>query len=577
MRSDDRLRLIRTTIEQSDRPIVATTADLNHPGPYIVGVNDAYSDLTGYSFDELIGATPRLHQGTATDRAVLERLRRNLRAGIMFEGSTWNYRKDGSPYLLEWTVTPLRSGSGTIDYFFSIQRDVTECRSESVTPIQRLEATLHEVRNHSDPITGAQTRQSMVRCLQRAIDASIESGKTAGLIKLQINRARRLNKVFRFNAINQLLRDIAERIAGACETDETIARSHEYTFAITVPTITGDDTDAYLDARARALQTAITEAEFVIGNETIQIDVNVGIGRAPLDGQDANDLEVLVDEAAQSVDEQSGEHGVHWVRHEVVEREVLQLSLERDLRRAVNENKLEVYYQPIVDLTCGRIIGAEALARWPQPEGQPPIGPDEFIPLAESLGLIDRLGRRVFERACHQLHDWQEQSGDKTFSVSVNVAPRQLLDRNLTDRLLALTRAAGVSPTCVKLEITEGALEQEFDTVRAVIDNLVAAGFSLALDDFGKGHSSLERVISLPFSLLKVDRSFVWQTPGGPGAAVVESLVKLSSGLKLHALGEGVETAAHETFLRDCGYIYGQGYYYGKPVAAENFPLIPGG
>ena len=577
MQSDDRFRLIRAAIEQSDRPIVVTTADLDHPGPEIVCVNDVYSKLTGYSSDELIGATPRLHQGSATDRAVLDRLRRNLRAGIMFEGSTWNYRKNGSPYLLEWTVTPLRPSSGAIDYFFSVQRDITECRSESVTPVQQLEAALHEVRNNSDPVTGAQTRQSMVRCLQRAIDASLESGKTAGLIKLQPNRAKRLNKVFRFNAINQLLRDIAERIASVCEPDESIARSHEYTFAITIPAITGGNTDAYLDARARALQTAITATEFVISDETIQIDVNVGIGRAPLDGQDANDLEVLVDEAAQSVDEQSGEQGLHWVRHEVVEREVLQLSLERDLRRAVNENKLEVHYQPIVDLTCGKIIGAEALARWPQPEGQPPIGPDEFIPLAESLGLIDRLGRRVFERACHQLRDWQVQSGNSTFSMSINVAPRQLLDRNLTDRLVALTRAAGISPTCVKLEITESALEQEFDTVRAVIDDLVAVGFPIALDDFGKGHSSLERVISLPFSLLKLDRSFVWQTPDGPGAAVVESLVKLSSGLKLCTLGEGVETAEHETFLRDCGYIYGQGYYYGKPVAAGDFPLIPGG
>ena len=116
MRSDDRARLIRAAVEKSDRPIVVTIADLDHPGPEIVCVNDAYSELTGYSFDELIGATPRLHQGSATDRAVLDRLKRNLRAGIMFEGSTWNYRKDGSPYLLEWMVTLLPANS-SVGYF----------------------------------------------------------------------------------------------------------------------------------------------------------------------------------------------------------------------------------------------------------------------------------------------------------------------------------------------------------------------------------------------------------------------------------------------------------------------------
>ena len=395
MRSDDRTRLIKAAVEQSDLPVVLTTADLDHSGPEIVFVNDAYSALTGYSTHELIGATPRLHQGSATDRAVLERLKTNLRAGIMFEGSTWNYRKDGSPYLLEWTVTPLRLSSGAIDYFFSIQRDITERCSEPVAPIHYLETSLHEVRNNSDPVTGAQTRRSMVRCLQRAIGDAIESGKTTGLIKLQLSHLNRLNKLFNLGAINQLLWDIAERIAGVCEPDESIARSHEYTFAITIPTITGKDVDKYLDARARALQTVITAAEFVIGEETIQIDANVGVGRAPVDGQDAHDLAILVDEAAQCVDEQSGMPCVSWASHEVVEREALQLALERGLRHAVNENQIEVYYQPIVDLTCDRMIGAEALARWPQPEGQPPIGPDQFIPRrGDGNPLMCRNGRR---------------------------------------------------------------------------------------------------------------------------------------------------------------------------------------
>ena len=575
MTFDDRLTLIRTAVEQSDQPVVLTTARLDSPGPEIVCVNDAYSDLTGYASDELIGATPRLHQGAATDRAVLDRLKRNLRAGIMFEGSTWNYRKDGSPYLLQWTVTPLRPASGAVDYFFSVQRDITEIRSRSFPPIRYLETSLHDIRNDSDPVTGAQTRQSMVRCLQRAIDCSTESGSVTGLIKLQLTRADRLNKVFSSNAVYRLLWDIAERIATVCKPDESVARSHEYAFAITIPAITGRDTDGYLERRARALRAAITQSEFSIGDEMFHVDFSVGVGRAPTDGRDANDVAVLVDEAAQRLDDRQDKPEIRWVMREAIEREALQLALERDLRRAVNQNEIKPYYQPIIDLTHNKVIGAEALARWPHPPGPLPVGPDEFIPVAESLGLIDRLGCRIFEQACVQLRKWQRESDNENFFVSINVSPKQLIDRNLPDRFLALTRSAGVSPACIKLEITENALEQDSDAVKAVITDLMAAGFSLAVDDFGKGHSSLERVISLPFSLLKVDRSFIWQIPDGPGAGVVEGLVRLAEHLRLSALGEGVETAAHETFLRDCGYAYAQGYYYGKPVAADQFAAIP--
>ena len=577
MTDDGRAGLIRDTVQQSDLPVVLTTAAIDQSGPEIICVSDAYTHLTGYSRDELIGAIPWLCQGPATDRAVLDRLKVNLHAGIAFQGSTWNYRRDGAPYLEEWTVTPLRLTSGTIDYFFSIYRDITEQHPGVVAPIEYLETSLHAVRNHSDPVTGAQTRKSMLRCLQRAIDVSLNSGTTTGLIKLQLKRPDRLNKVFSLEAVNRLLWDIAERLAYVFEPDESLARSHEWTFAIItrLPVLATDDVGAYLMARAKTLITTVTAEPFTIGDETLHIEVGAGIGRAPVDSRDANDLVVLVDEAAQRADPQD-DQTICWADHTVIEQESRQLTLERELRRAISENELEVHYQPVIDLTRNEIVGAEALARWPQPAGEPPIGPDEFIPLAESLGLIDRLGRRVFEQACRQLRKWQMRFENKGFWVSVNVAPRQLRDPNLADRLLGLARSMDVSPACLKLEITESALERDFDTVRGVIDDLVAVGFCLALDDFGKGHSSLERVIALPFSVLKVDRSFIWQTPNGPGRAVVAGVAEIIRHLELHALGEGVETAAHETFLQQYGYRYAQGYYYSKPVAASDFPPIPG-
>ena len=574
MKSDDWIQLIRSSIDQSTLPTVLTSAELDWPGPEILYANDAYVELTGRPREELIGATPRLHQGPATDRAVLDRLRINLRAGVAFEGSTWNYRKDGTPYLLEWKATPLRLVNGEIDYFLSIQRDVTTHLPESAGSRPYLETSLQAVRNDSDPVTGAQTHASMLACLQRMIDTSVGSEAVIGLVKLCCERLGRLQKVFSLEAVNQLRREIAERLAHVSEPGESVARIDEITFAITipVPVAFADDADAYLISRATTLATAVMAEVFTVAGEAMQMDVGVGIARTPTDGVDANALAVLATEASQRAQRLDYEL-ICWANHAVIQRESRELELERDLRRAIRDDELTVYYQPIVDLSSLRVVGAEALARWPQPAGHPPVGPDEFIPLAESLGLIDRLGQQVFERACHQLRDWQQQAGNKAFFISINVAPKQILNPNFADRLLALANSIGVSPTCLKLEITESALERDFDAVKAMVGDLAAAGFPIALDDFGKGHSSLERVIELPFNLVKVDRSFVWQTPHGKGRAVVGSVAELTQQLGIDALGEGVETTAHESFLRDTGYLYAQGYYYGKPVAAEDFPL----
>lgn len=190
---------------------------------------------------------------------------------------------------------------------------------------------------------------------------------------------------------------------------------------------------------------------------------------------------------------------------------------------------------------------------------------------------MDDLGTQVFEDACHQLQRWQECPDNAAFWVSVNVAPSQLSDPILVERFIAITQAAGVSPAHVKLEITERALEHGLDEVIQVLDKLAPAGFALVLDDFGIGYSSLKRLIDMPFNVIKVDKTFVWQTPHERrGTSVVTSLSQLSSHLQIDALGEGVETAAQEAFLRDQNYRYAQGFYYAKPMPAADFPAWAG-
>jgi len=515
------------------------------------------------------------NSGPDTDRKVLDRLKSNLRAGDSFEGHTWNYRKDGTPYLVEWTTTRLHHDGEGIDYFFSVQRDITGLPPTDEAAdgrTRRLNALLNSAGANHDPITGALTHRGMLLRLQRLIDAATVEQSVTGLVSLEFRRLDRVDQAFGVETVNHLLNDIGNRLGLRLKASESLARSHEHTFAVIVP-VDADSTtdpDRYLMARARALFAAVTEKTFQVAGETLKVEVSAGIARAPTDSRHARELALLAEELAQGASNTDADP-IRWADHSIKGTQRREITLERNLQRAVAEREFVLFYQPIMELTSDEVVGAEALLRWPQPDEQSPIEPGYFIPLAEELGLMDDLGTQVFEDACLQLRRWQELPGNATFWVSVNVAPTQLRDPTLTERFIAITQATGVSPACMTLEITEGALEQDLDEVSHVIDDLAAAGFPLALDDFGTGYSSLGRLINMPFSLIKVDQAFVQQAPDGRGAGVVASLSQLSHYLHIDTLGEGVETAAQEAFLRDCNYHYAQGFNYARPMPPDDF------
>jgi len=565
-------------IEQSDHAVIITTADLDPPGPTIVHVNAAMLSMTGYTHEELLGATPRILQGPDTERAVLDRLVANLRANDSFEGCTWNYQKDGTPYLVELSIT--RMHVKDVDYFLSVQRSVTERhpRQEQIhRQIRQLNALLNSAASNHDPSTGALNHRGLLLRLQRLIDVATPTDSLTGLVTLQFKRLDRVDQAFGFEAVNKLMADIVENLENGLEAGESLARTHEHTLSIIIPVDAdvADDPDLHMMTRAQTFAAAVRDEDFDIDGNAVRVEVSAGISRAPTNSNYAHELVTLSDEAAQRAPKEDA-FPIRWADHSIKDAKRLEIQFEGELDRALTDRSLVLFYQPILDLSCDEVLGAEALLRWPQPDGHDPVEPDQFIPVAEELGVMDRLGMQVFEDACQQLKRWQDLAGNAAFWVSVNVAPVQLRDRGLAARFLAITQAAGVTPACVKLEITESALEQDVDTTILILNKLTAAGFPLALDDFGTGYSSMGRMIDIPFNIIKVDRTFVWQTPNRRGAGVVASLSHLSRYLEVHALGEGVETVAQETCLRDCQYRYAQGFYYAKPMAAVDFAVWMG-
>ena len=303
MEGDDIASILATAVGQSENSIILTTGELELPGPEIVYVNEAATRMTGYTREELLGATPRIHQGPATERAELDRLKANLRAGDPFEGCTWNYRKDGTAYQIEWTVTPLYVSGEEIDYFLSVQRDVTELyqvHQQLEAETRRLESLLNSAGAAHDAVTGALSNQGMVSELQGLIDEAVTSDSMTGLVSLQFRRLNRVAQAYGVEAINQLLFDIGERLAGRLEPSESLARSHEHAFAVLVPvadTATGD-ANRHLKERARALVAAVTEDGFEVGGDPFQAQVGAGIARATADSGDAYELSFLAYEAA---------------------------------------------------------------------------------------------------------------------------------------------------------------------------------------------------------------------------------------------------------------------------------------
>lgn len=423
-----------------------------------------------------------------------------------------------------------------------------------------------------DAITGLLSRQGASARLQQRIETAGDGGAGVSIIEFRVGRIDLVSSGFGQAARNKLMRELGERLSDTATDGELTARADEAGFLL----LTGSDAatraslDQEVEARARTIVANLARP-IDVGGELFHPEICAGIARVPPNGRDAHELLNMAHDAAVRVSQTYGDT-VGWPDPDAIAAERDKLSLEGRLRQAVEQDQLRVHYQPIVAVQEGnRIVGAEALLRWPQPKGRDPIGPATFIPLAEELGLMHRIGNRVFELSCQQLRSWLDETCEQDFWVSVNLAPQQLQDRELARRFINIAHQNGVSPRQVKLEITESAITEAFETVAQVIDELDQAGFALALDDFGTGHSSLARLINMPFDVLKVDRSFVAQGRESPGAAVVSSLRQLTRSLRLNALAEGVETAEHDRYLHELGYELAQGYYYSKPLDAEAF------
>jgi len=556
------IHLIEAAIQHVSEAVVITTTELDPPGPEIVYVNEGFCRMTGYAAEEVVGKTPRIFQGLKTDRVELDRLRQHLSRGEPFEGGeVINYRKDGSEYVLDWHIVPLRDDAGGITHWLAGQRDITKRKS--------LEESLRYQALH-DPLTGLPNRLLFMDRLEHALSLASRQTRLIMVLFVDLDDFKVVNDSLGHEAGDALLVTVAERLRSYLRPEDTVARFGGDEFAVLLEKIMGVS-DA---TRAAGRIVEGLREPFVVEGREVFISPSIGIVLATSSREQLKDLLRKADIAMYVA------KGKGKARYEVFDstmnvRALERLELENDLRRAIERGELRVHYQPKVLVGTGKIVGTEALVRWEHPERGllPPVA---FIPIAEETDLIVPLGRWVLTEACRQTREWQElYPSDSPWVVCVNLSGRQLRHPELVKDVGRALQETGLEPENLDLEITESVLIEDQLSNLTTLRELKRLGVKLIIDDFGTDYSSLSYLKRLPADFLKIDRSFI----GGLGEdpkdeGIVSAVIDLARVLGLEEIAEGVETTEQAAYLRELGCRFAQGYLFSKPLPAEEIGAL---
>jgi diguanylate cyclase (GGDEF)-like protein len=421
---------------------------------------------------------------------------------------------------------------------------------------------------HHDPLTGLPNRVTLRQRLDHAVSEAQVNNHSFAVLCIDLDRFKEVNDVYGHAAGDQVLCVAADRLSHVLRSSEFIGRVGGDEFVVL-------QSDGPQPESAAALAARIIEAFeylFDVDGADAEIGASIGIALHPDDGSTSEQILRNADMALYRA--KSTGRGMACFFEPDMDMAVRQRrQLVQELRRALAENQFELHYQPQVRIPSADVLGFEALIRWHHPE-QGLVPPAEFIPVAEECGLILPIGEWVLLNACEEAATWPH-----AYKVAVNVSPKQFQNRDLPDVVRRILLETGLSPGRLELEITETALFEDLQAALDTLRRLRALGVSIAMDDFGTGYSSLSSLQAFPFDKLKIDRQFVEHLGEKKQAAmIVKSVLGLGKSLEIPVLAEGVETSQQLAFLSSQSCTEAQGFYFGRPVSAENIkPILASG
>ncbi|KAB0624145.1 bifunctional diguanylate cyclase/phosphodiesterase [Castellaniella defragrans] len=544
--NEQMLRKFSLAVAQS--PVSIMILDTDYRIEY---VNEAYSRLSGYTGQELLGRSPTELWSPRMAESVQPAIRARIARGEPWKGELVSLDKAGREFTESVLIYPVRNADGKVTNYLSLKENITE-KKQAAARIQQL--------SHYDQLTGLPNRMLLHEHFQYAS----QQFRALAVLWIDLDRFKDINDSLGHRAGDALLQEMAHRLRTALRAQDILSR------------LSGDDFLAILPGAgqqeaargAQALLDAVALPLRLDGQETF-VTASVGIALYP---SDADQLDILLKHAETAMYrvKSDGRNGSCFFTPEMQARSARLIALGHALKQAQQRGELRLVYQPQLRLSEHRIFGAEALLRWDSPQWGA-VSPAEFIPIAESSGLILSIGDWVLRTALRQVRHWLDR-GLPDLVVAVNLSAVQFDQPDLPDRISRMLDEAGVPPHCLELELTEAAAMKTPETAAQKIQDLHQRGIRLAIDDFGTGYSSLSYLKRFKIHKLKIDQSFVRDIDSDvDDQAIASAIIQMARSLSMSTIAEGVETAEQLAFLRASGCDDIQGYHFSRPLEPDAF------
>lgn len=539
---------------QTSEAIVVTDAARR-----IIAVNPAFSALTGYTAEEIIGHTPKMLASGRTDDSTFSAMWQAVAETGIWSGEIWDRRKDGSQHPVWLVLSAVHDSKMAISSYIATFTDIGE-RIETSRQLRHLA--------YHDPLTQLPNRLAFESQLTLSIRVAERDHAQLALMLIDLDHFKTVNDTLGHQVGDELLKSVAQRLSQSVRASDIVARLGGDEFVVVLPEI---DSPTMASAIAGKIQRALADVSHSVGAHTLYATPSIGISLFPADGCDGQTLLRNADMAMYHAKD-AGRNNYQFYADKMNEAAGERLQMENALRQAVSgitpvNSPFSLHFQPQVCPHNGQVIGLEALARWEHPV-MGHIPPDRFIPVAEETGLIQPLGDWIFWETCRNIRTFRD-AGLENFRVAVNISAQQLRHENLPLVVRGALACYDLRPSDLELEITESTAMQNPELTRSVLDQFAAMGILLSIDDFGTGYSSLAYLKHLPIHRLKLDRSFVRDIQTDPNdAAICSATVALGHNLGLEVVAEGVETAEQRDYLTALGCDILQGYLYSRPIPA---------
>lgn len=556
--AEDALRIAAIAFESQEGKVV-TDAD-----NVILRVNKAFTTITGYDAEEVIGHNPRILSSGRYDAAFYDAMWKAINTSGYWEGELWNKRKNGAVFPEKLTITTVKNSAGIVTNYVATIDDITLSK--------QAEQEIEELAYY-DPLTHLPNRRLMSDRIQHAIAVSARSGKEGALLFLDLDHFKTINDTLGHDMGDLLLQQVAERLKGNIREGDTVSRFGGDEFVVLLEGLSAQPIEAATQAEHIANKILLSiNKPYQLASHNYTSSTSIGI---TLFDDHQSKMEELLKQAdiALYQAKDDGRNALCFFDPQMQENINVRVKLEQELNQAIEQQQFQLYYQIQVD-DYQSPLGAEVLIRWLHPE-RGFVSPFDFIPLAEQNGTILAIGQWVLDTACTQLAIWQQDALTQELTLSVNVSAKQFRQAGFISQVMMTIQQHDINPARLKLELTEGLLLTDIEDTIAKMTTLAEIGIQFSLDDFGTGYSSLQYLKKLPLYQLKIDKSFVdTLVTDANDQAIVRTIVAMAHSLGLSVIAEGVETKEQQQRLLTEGCTHYQGYLFGKPMPIDEFEAL---